>query len=447
MYDPLKHLTPGTGVAYPDSYWAHHSGAAPVSNGTINQDLTTDVAIIGGGYTGLSCALHLAKDYKIKATLLEANQTAWGCSGRNAGFILKSTGRKPYSQMLKQWGKKITHGIYDEVCEGVDTVNQLIALGIDCNAQSKGYLRIAHKTSMLKGLKQQSWLLDKEFGYKTEIISKEQIALDYFDSRNTYGAIRFNDCYGINPLKLAWGYQQLAQQYGASIFTGSPVTRWDKTKNRLHKLHTPTGIVTAKKVILATNGYTPKDFHWSVNNKFLPVLSQIIVTKPLSDTQLKETNFLTDNVVMDTRSLKYYFRKLPDNRILFGGRGAISGKDAENPYFANRLLKVLKSKFPPLKSIQIDYSWSGWICISLDDLPHICQVDDHGDVLFSIGYCGNGVSFAAQAGKRLAQRAVALDIPDLPLYSKQPPTFPFAELRRVGQWGYFNYGKIKDKWF
>jgi len=451
MYDPLKDHSPGINEPYPCSYWADNATGEPENNGVLQSDIDVDVAIIGAGYTGLSCALHLAKEHNIKAHLLEANRTAWGCSGRNAGFILKSTGRKPYSAMLKQWGTNVTHKIYDEVCQGVDSVNQLIKqigsdTNIDCQAQTKGYLRIAHKASMISGLKAQSQLLEKEFDYSTRILSSDELREDYFDCKNAFGAILFPDGYGINPLKLAWGYQSLAQQAGAEIYAGSPVIRWEQ-QNSKTVLHTPKGTVTAKKVVIATNGYAPKNFHSSIDNRTLPVLSQIIVTQPLSEQQLVETNFLTNNVVMDTRALKYYFRKLPDNRILFGGRGAISGKDAEDPYFANRLLNVLKQSFPALHSIKYDYSWSGWISISLDDIPHICQADEKGNVFYSAGYCGNGVSFSVQAGKRLAEKIAGVEVPDIPFYNKQLPVFPLAKFRRVGQWGYFHYGQVMDRWF
>ncbi len=445
MYDPLKDASPGLNQPYPDSYWANNSGTPPDNSGTLKQDIEVDVAIIGSGYTGLSCALHLAKQHNIKAHIIEANQTAWGCSGRNAGFILKSTGRKPYSSMIKQWGREVAKGIYAEVSEGVETVNQLISEGIDCDQQSNGYLRIAHKPSRITELASQAKLMQQEFGYQTELLTAEQIKAEYFDSQDAYGAIRFNDCYGINPLKLAWGYQQKAQKLGATLYTNSPVTSWHTNQNK-QLLETPQGQVKANKVIIATNGYTPNQFHSAVNNRTLPVLSQIIVTEPLTSEQIAATNFISDNVVMDTRALKYYFRKLPDNRILFGGRGAISGKDAEDPFFANRLLKVLIGSFPPLKGLKIDYSWSGWISISLDDLPHIRQADEQGNVAYSMGYCGNGVSFAVQAGKRLAQWVAGESLPKLPYYTADLPKFPFARFRRLGQWGYFNYGRFSDRW-
>ncbi|WP_206483583.1 FAD-dependent oxidoreductase [Thalassotalea sp. G2M2-11] len=445
MYDPLHDVSPGCGEAYPKSYWAENSGIAPDNDQALSQDIDVDVAIIGAGYTGLSCALHLAREHGIKATVVEANQSAWGCSGRNAGFILKSSGRKSYSQMQKQWGETVMRGIYDEMSAGVDTVNQLIAEGIDCQVQSPGYIKVAHKANKLQELIDLAKLQQKMFGYDVQVLSRAELHHDYMVDQNAYGAIRYQDGYGLNPLKLAWGYQTLARQAGAKIHCATPVEDWHQTPTG-HQLITPKAVVKAKKVVLATNGYTPKGFHSLITDRTLPVLSQIIVTEPLTDEQIAACNFISSNVVMDTRALKYYYRKLPDNRILFGGRGAITGKNAEDPYYANRLLSVLKTSFPALQNLNIAYAWSGWICMALDDLPHIYQNPEH-NVFYSMGYCGSGVSFSVQAGKRLAEKVAEKSVPNLPLYQCPLPKFPLAPMRRIGQWGYFHYGKIKDTWF
>ena len=456
MYDPLHDKSPGCGAPYPKSYWAENADVetnAPASDGQINQDVDVDVAIIGAGYTGLSCALHLAREHGIKAHVLEANQTAWGCSGRNAGFILKSSGRKSYSDMAQKWGEEVMRGIYDEMCAGVETVKSLIAEGIDCDVQTRGFLKVAHKPSKLAELISQAKLQQKTFaGIKNsdvEILTRNEVRQQYMDDKNAYGAIRYQDGFGLNPLKLAWGYQRLAREAGAKVHTSSPVLDI-LDEGHQQKLITPQGVVTAKKIVIATNGYTPKGFHSLTTDRTLPVLSQIIVTEPLSEQQLADCNFLTSNVVMDTRALKYYYRKLPDNRILFGGRGAITGKSADDPYYAQRLLAVLKTSFPPLAKLNYQYAWSGWICMSLDDLPHIYQ-NPKKNVFYSMGYCGSGVSFSVQAGKRLAEKVAekGIDpkIENLPLYNCELPKFPFAPLRRVGQWGYFHYGKVKDEWF
>jgi glycine/D-amino acid oxidase-like deaminating enzyme len=445
MYDPLHDKSPGCDEQYPNSYWADVAGAAPEDDGQLNQDIDVDVVIIGAGYTGLSCALHLAREHGIKATVLEANQSAWGASGRNGGFILKSSGRKPYATMQKQWGEEVMRGIYDEMCAGVDTVKSLIREGIDCDQQEAGYIRVAHKPSMFKELISAAKLQQEMFGYDVQVLSRDDLHQQYMADQNAHGAIRYQDGFGINPLKLAWGYQRLVRAEGVKIHCASPVENWHE-EGSTQVLHTPNGIVKAKKVIIATNGYTPKGFHQLVQNRTLPVLSQVIVTQALTPQQLAACHFLTSNVIMDTRALKYYYRKLPDNRILFGGRGAITGKGAEDPYFSQRLLAVLKTNFPALENIKYDYSWSGWLSMALDDLPHIYQ-NEQNNVFYSMGYCGSGVSFSVQAGKRLAQKVAGQQTPNLPLYQKALPKFPFAPFRRVGQWGYFQYGKVKDNWF
>ncbi|WP_353537437.1 FAD-dependent oxidoreductase [Colwellia sp. KU-HH00111] len=453
MYDPMVDSSPGCGIEYPSSYWADISTtnetSKPEDDGQLDKDIDVEVAIIGAGYTGLSCALHLAREHNIKAHVFEANQTAWGCSGRNAGFILKSSGRKTYAAMQKQWGEEVMRGIYHEMCAGVETVNGLIGEGINCDQQPAGYIKVAHKPSMLKTLKAQAKLQQQMFGYDVQVLSRQELHQDYMADENAYGAIRYQDGFGLNPLKLAWGYQQLAQAAGVKVHTSTPVSFADTSIKNSRQLITPQGKVTAKKVVIATNGYTPKGLHPIVTNRSLPVLSQIIVTAPLSPAQLAACNFITSNVVMDTRALKYYYRKLPDNRILFGGRGAITGKNANDPAYAQRLMSVLKTSFPALENLTYDYAWSGWICMALDDLPHIYQGEkgsNEENLFYAMGYCGSGVSFSVQAGKRLAEKVAGKAVSNLPLYTQPLPKFPFAPLRRVGQWGYFHYGKIKDKY-
>jgi glycine/D-amino acid oxidase-like deaminating enzyme len=452
MYDPLIDTSIGCNQAYPTSYWADISGNAPHDDGQIKQDIHVDVAIIGAGYTGLSCALALAKDYGIKAHVLEANRTAWGCSGRNAGFILKSSGRKSYAAIAEKWGADTMRAIYSEMAQGVDRVKSLITqmqpLGIDCQQQSAGFLKVAHKPSMMKNLLAQAKLQQKTLAdlavNEIEVLSEQEVRQHYMDDKNAFGAIRYQDGFGLNPLRLAWGYHLLAQQAGAKIHCASPVIAWHSDHGK-QCLVTPQGIVHAQKVVIATNGYTPKNFHPLITARTLPVLSQIIVTEPLTPAQIDACNFLTENVIMDTRALKYYYRKLPDNRILFGGRGAITGKSAENSYYADRLLAVLKTSFPALKTLKYDYTWAGWICMALDDIPHLYQSADQS-VFYAMGYCGSGVSFSSQAGKRLADKVAEQSIPQLPLYNQPLPKFPFASLRRLGQWGYFHYGKLKDSY-
>ncbi|GLP96567.1 NAD(P)/FAD-dependent oxidoreductase [Paraferrimonas sedimenticola] len=442
MYDPLHDKHPGEGEGYPKSYWAQNSGLAPKADGPLQNDIRVEVAVIGAGYTGLSCALELAKQ-GIECCVLEANQVAWGCSGRNAGFVLKGSGRLGFSQIKARWGDEVMRQVYREMSLGVERVEDLIADGLDCEPQPKGYLKLAHSPKHLTQLKHAAMEQQSLLGDELSFLSKNELAERYVDDKLCHGGVLYHDGFGLNPLKLAWGYVERVTQAGVSVYDGTPVLSIDTAKGVGYELITPQGRVTAKKVVLATNGYTPKDFHPILNGRSLPVLSQVIVTQALSDSQLRQCGLNTNQVIMDTRALKYYYRKLPDNRILFGGRGAITGAQAESDYYPKRLLSQLKKSYPALSDINYDYAWSGWINVALDDIPHLWQ-NDENSLFYAGGYCGSGLSFAAQAGARVAQRIAGQSIAAIPMYQSELPKFPLAPLRRLGQWAYFQYGRVAD---
>lgn len=441
-FDPLVH-TSAAGLANPNSYWSSTVDMACTSKAPLCNDIKTDVAIIGAGYTGLLTAYYLASEFNIQATVIEANHVGFGASGRNAGFVLKGSGRLSYSQMASQWGLEVTQGIYNEFTQAVDRVDGLINKHqILCEPQEKGYLKVAHNTKALKQLKAASEFISTHLGGQAEYISKEQFNSQFMNHQQAFGALRLNDGFGLNPLKLVLGYKRAAESLGVEIHEGSCIAKWT-TEYGQHRLTTSRAQITAKKIVTAGNAYTPQHFHQAVDNRFLPILSNIIVTKPLTREQLEQAGLNTHQVTMDTRILKYYYRLLPDNRLLFGGRGAIYGKDASNPIYAQRLKYALNQCFPCLSNIPIDYNWTGWIAAALDDMPHVYENDG---VSYCLGYCGSGVSFSAQAAYRTAQRVAGIQIPNLPLYNKPLPKFPLAKLRRLGQWGYYHYGWLRDRY-
>lgn len=442
MYDPLISAGP-QGQDFPDSYWAATAGEAPPCHGELQGNHQVDVVVIGGGYTGLSAAYFSASEHQQDTLLLEANHIGWGASGRNAGFVLKGSGRLSYPQMLKRWGMDTTKMVYQEFNAAVDTLKYMVDAGnIDCMAQEPGYIKVAHRPKYLELLKQQGDFMRATFGEQTELLCNDALAERYMINHESHGALRYSDGFGIHPLKLARGYQRLAMQAGAKLHSQSPVIDW-KQENGKHRLITPKGEVIANKVILAGNAYSPKSLHPLIKNRYLPVLTSIIVTRPLTPDEIQQTGIQTNQVVMDTRALKYYYRLLPDNRILFGGRGAIRGKDEFDSIYPERLSQALCKSFPCLQGIGYDYNWNGWIGVALDDMPHVYGEDN---VYYSLGYCGAGVSFSVQAGRRLAEKAMGQTHKDNPLLNCALPKFPLAPLRRVGQWGYYHLGRFKDEY-
>lgn len=442
MYDPLIEPYPKPNQGYPSSYWSE--GILPPVTPEIKQDMATDVAIIGAGFTGLSTAIHLAQNYQIKASVIDANDIGWGSSGRNAGFVLAGTGRISVLDAQKKWGNETGQLIYREYQNAIETVNRLIEQGnINCDKTPGGYLKVAHKKELVNSLFNQAKAMQDNFSDPIEFVDSQRVSSEFLSAKDAYGGIYQAQCYGVNPLKLVLGYHQLAIGNGADVFSNSPVTDWRKEGDQ-HILVTSGGVIRAKKVVIATNGWTAKNLHQSVASRHLPVLSSIIVTRKLTANEMEQIGLKPGLMVMDTRTLKYYYRLLPDGRILFGGRGAVAGKDESQPQYRQRLINALKQTLPQLHDISVDYFWSGWVSVAYDDYPRICQTEDES-VFYSMGYCGSGLSFAAQAGMRLAQKIAGdSNLPALPYLQGPLPKFPFSPFRRLGLKGFYLLSKFMD---
>ena len=136
----------------------------------------------------------------------------------------------------------------------------------------------------------------------------------------------------------------------------------------------------------------------------MPILSNSMVTRPLTDAEIDACNFRTTQVLTDTRTLRFYYRFLPDRRLQIGSRSAITGDDAPNPRHFELLKDGMARKFPALRGVEIDYSWWGWVDVSHDMMPRVCQPDPRQSVYYALGYGGNGVSYSQQAGRRLAEQ-------------------------------------------
>jgi glycine/D-amino acid oxidase-like deaminating enzyme len=413
-----------------------------------------DVAIIGSGFTGLACAIYLAKEHGIKATVLEANRVSWGCSTRNGGQAQCASGRLKRSQWIERWGKDVALQMHAEICDAMENFKELIK-DIDCEPQPGGHLYIAHKPSVMKTLEKEAKILNEVFNYPATIIDKETLKRDYVDDKEAAGAMHEPEGIGIHAGKLAFGYLRMARELGAKVHTASPVSGWE-TIDGVHHLQTPGGVVRARKVAVATGGYTTQKLHGKLKNRLLPILSNSIVTRPLTEAEIEACNFRTHQVLTDTRILRHYYRLLPDNRVQFGSRSAITGQHAAEKKYEQMLIRDLHRKFPALEGIEIDYSWWGWVDVAHDMMPRITQPDETQSIFYALGYGGNGVMYSAQGGRRMAQLVAGKgDSLKLPIFNSQLP-FPnvfdpkieselFAPFRRIGQWWLYRWYSFKDE--
>lgn len=448
-YDPVVDAGPGHNRNYAPTYWIGTAGTPPEDDGPVSDDIDVDVAIVGSGYTGLSCAIHLAKEFGIKAVVLEANDVAWGCSTRNGGQAQISSGRLKRSQWIKRWGKDVAIGMHKEICEAFDVFRDLIGSGeFDCDPQDGGHYYIAHKPGVMPNLQAESDLLNSVFGYKSRIMGREELHENHVKEQEAAGAMYEPDGICIHAAKLAFGYLNLARKLGAKVHPASPVMGW-RTEKGIHHLKTPGGTVRAKSVALATAGYTPPGLSIFTKHRLMPILSNSIVTRPLTEEEKQECGFQTKSPLTDTRTLRHYYRFLSDDRVQIGSRSAITGKDAENERHLHLLQESLYKKFPVLRDINLDYSWWGWVDVSHDMMPRIFRPDPTQHIYYAMGYGGNGVMYSAQAGRRMAQMVAGESKNlDLPIFTSPLPSHGIlTPFRRMGQRFMYVWYHMKDERF
>ncbi|ABM59993.1 FAD dependent oxidoreductase [Verminephrobacter eiseniae EF01-2] len=456
QYDPLHARDPGTGCAYAPTWWVASAGQPPGDDGPLVRDIDVDVAVIGSGSTGLSTALYLAQEHGIRATVLEANQTAWGCSSRSGGQGQNAGGRLKRSQWIARWGLDTARKLDAEIRSGFENFRHL-SRQIDCEAHDGGHLYLAHRREKLAGLDAEARLMRETFGYATRMLSAEQVRQDYCDEREAVGAMFEPEGVGIHPLKFSFGLMRKARALGVTVHTASPVQGWHSAAGWQH-LQTPAGLVRARRVAVCTGGYTGQTLNPLLKDRVMPILSNSVVTRVLSPAELAATNFRTETFLTDTRTLRFYYRLLRDKRLQIGSRSAVSGADAEHPAHLRLLTDAIARKFPPLAGIRIDYSWWGWVDMSHDMMPRITQPDAQQKIWYALGYGGNGVSFSTWAGKRLAERVAGKDggreLFDLPIY-RSPLPFPnlmglaqtqaLAPFRRIGQRMLYQWYWLRDE--
>ena len=388
----------------------------------------TDVAVIGGGYTGVSAARTLALA-GIDVTVLEAETLGWGASTRNGGFVMPGF-KLGTAALIRKFGVERARMLYETTRESLRFVGRLIAEeGIDCEYLRSGHVSVACRPSHYRRLAESQALRARVFGHETTLVPPERMA-EVIGSSVYHGGLIDPETGSLHPAKYFWGLAAAARRVGARLLEQTAVRSIRRAPGGF-ALDTARGQLRAREVIVATNGYSGP-VHGELRRRVIPLSSYLIATAPLKESLAAEL-IPRSRMVSDTKNLLYYFRLSTDRRLLFGGRVAFTPTaPAES---ARQLAAGMRSVFPQLRDVAVEYSWSGQVGFTRDQLPH---AGVWNGVHYALGYCGHGVAMAGYLGARLGTHLAGrgdllpfsdLGFPAIPLYRGRPWFLPI-----VGAW-------------
>lgn len=399
------------------------AGATPAPAPTPLPD-RVDVAVVGGGYTGLAAARGLARS-GAGVVVLEQHRIGWGASGRNGGFVLPGF-QRGLADLAARLGEARAGELYRMSLAAVRGLESLMeAERIACDYARCGALLLAARPGHLRGLEAERRCLARVGSHETRVLGAGELG-DEIGSRAYHGGLLDGSAGALHPGRLCAGLAAAARRAGAAIHEETAVTAIRGRPGAM-VLATNAGPLRADEVVVATDGYTGAPFA-RLRRRIVPVGSYLVATAPL-DPGLAGRLMPRGRVMSDTRNLLHYFRLSPDRRMLFGGRASMVPLATARA--AGTLGGAMRRIFPDLATAPLDYAWSGAVGFTRDRLPHAGRLDG---VHYALGYCGHGVAFAVWLGGRMAEAlGGGSALPDLgplrafPLYGGRPWFLPFVD--------------------
>ncbi|MEM8662991.1 MAG: FAD-binding oxidoreductase [Pseudomonadota bacterium] len=402
----------------PISLWDTSAAEAvpdAANSGHLEGGRAVDVAIIGGGYTGLSTALHCAQK-GLSALVLEAHQIGQGGSGRNVGLV-NAAAWLPPQEVRARLGPVYGPRFVERFGAAPDYVFSLIERHqIRCEARQNGTIHAAHNAAGLRSLeaRHRAW---QALGAPVELLSRSQAA-DMIGSPRFHGGLLDRRAGTINPMGYCRGLARAAIGAGATVSTGLPAQRLTRVAGRW-RVETGAGALEAKSVVLATNAYT--DTLWpGLTNEYTPIHYFQLATEPLGQ---EAAHILPARQgVWDTGKIMQSIRRDAEDRLIVGSMGRVIGDWREGPTqrFAKRLLARL---FPDL-AVTFSSAWHGVIALTDDHLPRIHHLDE--GLYAPIGYNGRGITTGTVLGAVMADVLTGAppDTLPLPLTAPRPARAP-----------------------
>lgn len=355
-----------------------------------------DVAVIGGGFTGLSAALALAQR-GAKVVVLEAGRVVGEASGRNGGHVNNGTALD-FSGLTEKLGLDRARSLYHAYDAAVDTVERIVReQQITCDFRRGGKIKLAAKPAHYEKLARGFELLHREADPETELVPKERVR-DEVGSEAFYGGLIYRRSAQMHMGRFGAGLADAAARHGARIYENAAVTGLKRREGTRHRVTTPRGTVTARQVLVATGPSQRGPFFW-FRRRVIPIGSFIIATEPLDQAQL-DSIMPTRRTATTTQNIGNYFRISPDNRLIWGGRARFALSSPTSDLKSSRILKAsLHRTFPQLGRVRIEYCWGGIIDLTADRLP---RAGEHEGVFYAMGYSGHGAQMSVHMGQAMA---------------------------------------------
>ncbi|KEA54261.1 FAD-dependent oxidoreductase [Mangrovibacter sp. MFB070] len=378
-----------------ESFW---QATAPEFTGAASTPLPAhaDVVVIGGGFTGVSAALNLAKS-GVDVVLLERDQVMSQASGRNGGHC--NTGlAQNFATLVARVGLEEASRCYQAFDNAVNYVGRLIEdEQIDCDFRRCGKLKLASKPGHLAGLRATAELLRKGVDPDVVLLSKDELRTEIGSDAFHGGLLQLRGGQ-MHMGKFGIGLANAAARAGAKIYPEHGVTALTRLNGYRHRITTTQGEITADKVLMATGPSNIGPFPW-FQRRIVPVGSFIVVTAPLPEAQLRAL-LPQDRTYVTSLNIGNYFRTTTDNRLVFGGRARFAVSNPTSDSRSGDILKAsLKQIFPALERAPIDYCWGGMVDMTADRLP---RSGEHDGVFYTLGYSGHGSQMSVWMGRVMA---------------------------------------------
>ncbi|HUJ96038.1 MAG TPA: FAD-binding oxidoreductase [Terriglobales bacterium] len=393
-----------------------------------------DVAVIGGGFTGLSAARTLAK-HGAKVAVLETETIGWGASSRNGGMVL--TGLKlGVGKLISMYGRERTRRMYAASLDSIDCVEKIIGEEkINCDFSRAGHLEVACKQRHFDDYARQAETIASEFDHKIKVVPRKELQTE-IGSGIYYGGMVDEVSAGLNPARYVAGLAWAAVRAGAIICSKTRVEEIERDSRdgaSGWRVVTSRGNLWARDVFVGTSGYTGAATP-ALRRRIIPIGSYIITTEILPPALARELS-PRNRMIYDSKNYLYYYRLTPDQRMLFGGRAAFFPETANSIRKSAEILRRgMIEVYPQLRNTKIEYVWGGTLDFAFDIMPHAGQIDG---IYFAVGYAGHGVAMATWQGQKMADMIigespenpfVGIPFPGAPLglYNGNPWFLPFA---------------------